>query len=175
MLQSGESQPRIMQFPISDAPAGIFIYRQHIMRTLKAWPMFAACIAAALPLASSAQQQSGNTAPPPPQLEKLEEGEDPAVTIRQPDSQRARTVEKRAPGGKVTEVQVTSGKSTYVLKANDSSGSALPGDTQGSFLRAPQWEVLQFDLGRPNEGKEAKEAEAAQAAQVPAPPAPASK
>jgi hypothetical protein len=170
MLQSGESRPQTKQFPISDAPAGIFIYRQHIMRTLKAWPMFAVCIAAALPLASSAQQQSGNTAPPPPQLEKLEEGEDPAVTIRQPDSQRARTVEKRAAGGKVTEVQVTSGKSTYVLKANDSSGSALPGDTQGSFMRAPQWEVLEFDLGRP---KDAKEAEAAEAAPVPAPPAPA--
>ncbi len=131
--------------------------------------MFAACIAAALPLASSAQQ-SGNTAPPPPQLERLEEGEEPAVTIRQPDQQRARTVEKRAPGGKVTEVQVTSGKSTYVLKANDSSGSALPGDAQGSFLRAPQWEVLEFDLSR---SKEAREAEAAQAAQVPPPPAPA--
>lgn len=146
------------------------------MRTLKAWPMYAACLAAAaLPLAASAQQQSGNTAPPPPQLEKLEEGEEPAVTIRQPDQQRARTVEKRAPGGKVTEVQVTSGKSTYVLKANDSSGSALPGDTQSSLLRAPQWQVLEFDLGRPKEDKEAREAEAAEAAQVPAPPPPASK
>jgi hypothetical protein len=37
-------------------------------------------------------------------------------------------------------------------------------------MRAPQWEVLEFDLGRP---KDAREAEAAEAAPVPAPPAPA--
>ena len=67
-------------------------------------------------------------------------------------------------------MHVPRGKRTYVHTAHDSSGSALPGDTQGSFMRAPQWEVLEFDLGRP---KDAREAEAAEAAPVPAPPAPA--
>lgn len=141
------------------------------MRSLKLWSIAAACIAAhALPLASNAQQAPGNV-PPPPQLEKLEEGEEPAVTIRQPD-RSSKTTEKRAPGGKVTEVQVTSGGSTYYLRPNDQAGSALPGDTQGGLLRAPQWEVLVFD---PVQTQQEREAQAELAASVPAPPPPPEK
>ncbi len=136
------------------------------MRTLKVWSAVAASVAAyAMPWLALAQQPAGNV--PPPRLEKLEEGEEPTVTIRKPEQQR-KTAEKRAPGGKVTEIKVTTGGSTYYLKANDSAGSALPGDTQGSNLRAAQWEVLEFDL---NQSKEAKEAEAAETATVPPPPA----
>lgn len=136
------------------------------MRTFRVWPLVAASIAAlTIPLSAIAQQASGK-APPPPRLEKLEEGEPPAVTIRQPD-RRSKITEKRARGGKVTEVKVSTGGSTYVVKANDQAGSALPGDAQSSTMRPAQWEVLEFDLGR---SKEAKEAEEAQAAAVPAPP-----
>jgi hypothetical protein len=137
-----------------------------IMRTLKVLPIVATCIAAyAIPLLAVAQQSAGN-APPPPKLEKLEEGEAPAVTIRKPEQQKKIT-EKRAPGGKVTEVKVDTGGSTYYLKPNDSAGSALPGDGQSSTGRGAQWEVLEFDVSR---SKEAKEAQEAQAATVPPPP-----
>ncbi len=133
------------------------------MRTLKVWPIIAAFAAAfATLLPAMAQQQSGDV--PPPRLEQLEEGEAPAVTIRQPD-RRSKTSEKRAPGGKVTEVNVSTGGSTYHLKANDQTGSALPGDGQSSTMRAAQWEVLEFDL------KRSKEADEAQSATVPPPPA----
>ena len=154
-------------------PEGSFIRSQPafplhvdtIMRTNKVWHVIAAAIASyAMPIAVSAQQ--------PPKLEKLDEGEAPAVTIRKPD-QKSKVQEKRAPGGKVTEIKVTSGRSTYVVKPNDPAGSALPGDTQSNSIRPAQWEVKEFDLGRPKEPKEGAEAGAGQAAVAPPPPAPA--
>lgn len=105
-------------------------------------------------------------------MEKLEEGQPPEINIRKPEQQNSIT-EKRAPGGKVTETRVTSGKSTYYLKPNDQLGSTLPGDTQSTINRGAQWEVKEFDLGR----KHVAEGEPEQATQVPAPPpvAPAQK
>jgi hypothetical protein len=133
------------------------------MRTNKAWRLAAACIAIqAMSLTAYAQQ--------PPQLENLEEGEAPAVTIRKPE-QRGRIEEKRVPGGRVTEVQVTSGGSTYVVKPNDGTGGAYQGDLQSNTIRPPQWQVKEFDFVR-SKTKEQEEAEAA----TPAPPeAPAKK
>lgn len=141
------------------------------MRTLKAWHLTAACIAVfATPLLAQAQQQAD--APPPPKMERLEEGEAPAITIRKPNQERQIT-EKRAPGGKVTEVKVSKGKNTYYLKPNDQSG-AMPGDGQSSANRGAQWQVKEFDLGS-KEGKQPKEAAAQQAPAVPAPPPAAEK
>jgi hypothetical protein len=126
-----------------------------IMRTHKAWQSIPACIAIyAMALTAAAQQ--------PPKLEKLEEGEAPAVTIRKPD-QKSKIQETRTPGGKVTEAKVTSGGSTYVVKTNDPAGSALPGDGQSNTMRAPQWEVKEFDLGR----RKTKEVEDTQADTLP--------
>lgn len=141
------------------------------MRSLTLPSLVAACIAAyATSLPVAAQQRGGNDAPPPPQLQKLEEGEEPAVTIRKPDADRTTTTEKRAPGGKVTEVKVTTGGSTYYLKPNDAAGSALPGDAQSNSARAAQWEVKTFDLTPHRDPQE--EAAAREAAAAPAPPAP---
>lgn len=125
------------------------------MRIAKIWPLVTVCIAAyAAPFLASAQQaaQPANAAPPPPRLEKLEEGEAPAITIRKPDGER-KIVEKREQG-RVTEVKVQTGKSEYTLKANQQAGSALPGDAESSKMRAPQWKVGEFDWGRPKEAKE---------------------
>lgn len=140
------------------------------MRTFKVWHLAALCVSAYAGLLPAAAQQAAGNAPPPPQLEKLEEGEEPTVIIRKPEQDLKQGIsEKRARGGKVTEVKVTSGNSTYYLKPNDSPGSALPGDAQSSRMRGAQWEILQFDMNRP---KEAAEAEAAQPA-LPPPAAPA--
>lgn len=137
------------------------------MRTIKFWPIGAAFAVYASSFPLWAQQQEAEV---PPQLEQLDEGEAPAVTIRKPGQERQVT-EKRARGGKVTEVQVTSGKSRYYLKPNEPAGSAVPGDVQGDTVRAPQWEVLQFDLRRAKD----KEAQAAEAENAPPPPPPANK
>lgn len=136
------------------------------MRRFQAQAVLAGCIAIlAVPLSAIAQEAA---APPPPQLERLEEGEEPAVTIRPPQREQ-RITQKRAPGGKVTEVQVTSGGSTYYLKANDQAGSTLPGDAQSNLIRAAQWLVLEFDA-YPTE--EERQAQVQAAAETPPPPPP---
>ncbi len=120
------------------------------MQTSKIWPAVAVCIAAfAAPLPAIAQQAA---APPPPTLEKLEEGDVPAITIRKPSGEKKIT-EKREQG-KVKEVKVQSGKNTYYVKPNEPAGSALPGDAESAATRPAQWQVLQF--GGPKSGKEAE-------------------
>lgn len=140
-----------------------------IMRSFKVrvWPIAGLCVAVfATPLLASAQQAAKDA--PPPKMEKLEESEAPAVMIRKPSSEQKAT-EKREKG-KVTQVKVQSGKSTYYLKPNDQPGSALPGDTESSTMRAPQWQVMEFDFTR---RKDVKEADTG-AALAPPPAAPAS-
>lgn len=101
-------------------------------------------------------------------MEKLEEGEAPAITIRKPDTEKKIT-EKREKG-KVTEIKVQTGKSTYYLKPNEPAGAALPGDAQSNENRGAQWSVKEFDLGRKKKGVKQPAAEPAE----PIPPAPPS-
>lgn len=106
-------------------------------------------LAVATPLWATAQQPPDT----PPKLEPLQEGEEPAVTIRKEDGERQVTETRK--NGKVTEIKVKSGKSTYYLKPNDQAGSAQPGDAQGNLTRPPQWKIKEFDLGPQNNAQEA--------------------
>lgn len=138
------------------------------MRTSRVLIIATASIAAyAMLLPAGAQQPAPDV--PPPKLEKLEEGEPPAVTIRGADSER--NISQKRDQGKVTSVKVKSGNSTYYLKPNTPAGSAVPGDVQSNMSRAAQWQVLEFDWSRDPE-KAGAEA-AAQTAAVPPPPPPA--
>lgn len=121
------------------------------MRLSTIWLIFGC----AMPLLAAAQQ--------PPKMEKLEEGDAPTITIRKPDTEKKIT-EKREKG-KVTEVKVQSGKSTYYLKPNEPAGAALPGDAQSNENRGAQWSVHEFDLGRKKKGAKQPPVE-------PIPPAP---
>jgi hypothetical protein len=123
------------------------------MRTFQLWPLVAACTTFIGILPAAAQQAASNAAPP--QLEILEEGEEPAITIRRPEQKRSIS-EKRAAGGRVTEIRVESGNSTYYMQPD------RVGDNQAGGLRGPQWEIFQFDLKQTDE--------AAKAADVPPPP-----
>jgi hypothetical protein len=136
------------------------------MRSSLLTPLAAGLLAILSSVPPAFAQQNG--APPPPRLEKLEEGEEPAVTIRKPAERKIE--EKRAPGGKVTEVKVTSGGSTYYLKPNDPAGSAMPGDQEGTANRGAQWEVLQFDWFSKQPKTGADEASSTQAEPAPPPP-----
>ncbi|MBI1834842.1 MAG: hypothetical protein HYR92_03610 [Burkholderiales bacterium] len=107
---------------------------------------FSACLFAVAPVTVSAQEK---TAPPPPKLEKLEEGPETDIKLIKPESTKLKTVERRE-GGKVTEVQVKSGKSQYTVKTND----AVKGTREGDANRAAQWKVMEFG-GK----KEAKQTE----------------
>ena len=119
---------------------------QPSMQTQKFWPIAALCIAAYAASMAHAEQAS----PPPQNLEKLEEGEPPAITIRKPDGERKIT-EKRE-HGKIKQVKVQTGKSTYILTPNEPVGSALPGDAQSGSVRPAQWQLLEF--GKPKPPKE---------------------
>ena len=107
----------------------------------------------------------------PPKLERIEEGSDTPITVTPPKSGKAKITEKKE-GGRVTEATVQSGKSTYIMKPHVPAGNAQPGDGQTGAIRAPQWKVLEFDLGKKKKTeREDGDAEATPAA--PAKPAPA--
>ncbi len=123
--------------------------------------------------ASLAQaQQTPSSAPP--KLERVEEGSDTPITVTPQQRREKKIVEKRE-GGRVTEVQVTTGKSSYTMKANPPGAVAQPGDTASGTLRPPQWKVLEFDLLSRKKQKERDEAAAAEAAAAAPPPPPPAK
>lgn len=130
------------------------------------------CLLAYAGLAAAQSQQQAPAQQPrpsqaPPQLERIEPGSDvPATTI--PPRERTRITEKRGNDGSVTEVEVQSGKSRYIMKPNVAPGNAQPGDAQSSAIRAPQWQVLEFDFGNPKK----QPADPADAAPSPAPAKP---
>lgn len=113
-------------------------------------------------------QQTPSSAPP--KLERIEEGSDTPITVTPPTSSQKKVTEKRE-GGRVTEVQVKSGGSTYTMKPNVPAGNAQPGDGQSSAIRAPQWTVMEFDFGKKK--KTEQRDDETPAAPVPPPPPPA--
>ncbi|MDO8701975.1 MAG: hypothetical protein Q7J77_06080 [Undibacterium sp.] len=100
---------------------------------------------------SIAVQAQSTPASSPPKMEKIEEIPDSGITISKPEPAKSKMVEKRV-NGKVTEVQVKSGKSSYTVKANPEIGNAPKGTVQGDANRAAQWTILEF--GGKKESKE---------------------
>lgn len=137
------------------------------MYTIKSRHIAAACVAAYVTALPAGAQQAAGNASQPQQLERLDEGEVPEAPVQAPQPPRSIITEKRAYGGRVTEIEVQSGKSRYYLQPNPQGGSALPGDTDSNRMRAPQWRIGEFDLRRGDDAKRAAEA----AATVPPPPA----
>jgi hypothetical protein len=138
-------------------------------RNTSIWKFLALGLLAHASLAQA--QQTPSSAPP--KLERVEPGSDTPITTipsRQEQRQPTKVVEKRE-GGRVTEVQVTTGKSSYTMKANPPDTVSQPGDPASGPLRPPQWKVLEWDLGKK---KQAGSAEAAGEA-APAPPPPPAK
>lgn len=111
-----------------------------------------------------AQTRPAETPPPkpadaPPKLENVETIPPPRGTINAtPKSARGGTkITEKKDGGRVTEVKVQAGGSTYSMKPNTPAGNAQVGDVQsGNGIRPPQWTILEF-----GPGKKKTEAEAA--------------
>jgi hypothetical protein len=119
--------------------------------------------------AGAALAQTPATGQPP--IERIEPGSDvPATRIEPKRGTQIR--EKRNNSGQVTEVDVQSGGSHYVMKSGQPVGNAQPGDAQSSGIRAPQWQVMEFDL---NGKRKAAAAEAAAAGTPAAAATPAAK
>ncbi|MFN3788652.1 hypothetical protein [Massilia sp.] len=139
-----------------------------MLRTSSRLKLLTLCLIAHAGLAAAQSQQQApaqqRPAQTPPQLERIEPGSDvPATTI--PPKERTRITEKRDNSGQVTEVEVQSGKSRYIMKPHNPPGNAQPGDAQSGAIRAPQWQVMEFDFGNPKK----QEANPANAAPSPAP------
>ena len=135
-----------------------------MLRTSSRLKLLTLCLAAHAGLVSAQAQQQAPARPAqtPPQTERIEPGSDvPTTTI--PPRERTRITEKRGNDGMVKEVEVQSGKSRYIMKPHVPAGNAQPGDAQSSAIRAPQWQVLEFDFGNP------KKQAADQAAAAPQP------
>lgn len=107
----------------------------------------------AMPVMVHAQAPANDAAntPPPPQTMKLEEGEAPEVTITQPSTEKKITEKKQQ--GKVTEVKVQTGRTTYYAKPNDTPGS-MRGDAQSDSSRPAQFQVGEFGPPKKHEAPE---------------------
>lgn len=139
---------------------------------LRTFPRLTLSIAL-LACAGAAVAQSAGTAQtqPQPPTERIEpESETPATNIEPRRGTQIR--EKRNNSGQVTEVEVQSGKSRYTMKSGQPVGNAQPGDAQSSAIRAPQWQVMEFDLNGKRKAAADAEAAAAAAAGGAAPAAP---
>lgn len=84
-------------------------------------------------------------------MQRLDEGEAPAITIRKQERQDKIT-EKRSQG-RVTEVKVQTGVSTYYATPNDTPG-AMRGDAQSDTSRPVQFEVGTFGGSKSTPGVE---------------------
>jgi hypothetical protein len=136
-----------------------------MLRTSTLWNILSLSLLACASTAFAQQKPSEA----PPKLEVIEEGSDTPITVTPPKTGGAKITEKKE-GGRVTEVKVKSGKSSYTMKPNVPAGNAQPGDVTGSTLRAPQWTVLEFDLARK---KKTDKENVPEAADAPPPPRPA--
>jgi hypothetical protein len=142
-----------------------------MLRTSHFWKLFSLCL---LAHASGASAQQSAPSSAPPKIERIEPASDIPATLPTKNTSGPQITEKRGNGGQATEVTVKSGGSTYTIKPNPQIGNAQPGDVQGGgAIRAPQWKVLEFDLGKKKQSEREAEAAAAEAAAAaPAPPPP---
>jgi hypothetical protein len=118
-----------------------------MMPTFKLWPALGFSLAFALAMSAGAQTTPpATTSKAPPKLEPIEEGSDTPITVTAQPGNEAKVSEHREQGV-VKEIKVTSGPSTYYIKQNQPSGTSLPGDATSSGVHAPQWKIMEFDLG----------------------------
>lgn len=147
-----------------------------MLRTVSRLSTLALCLLAPVSLAL-AQQAKPQTPPDqkPPKLERIEPGSDvPATTI---PPREGTTIKERKQNGQVTEVEVKAGPSHYYMKPNTPAGNAQPGTAEAGSVRAPQWQVLEFDLGKKKKaaadsGEAAAEAKPDTPAKADVPPPP---
>lgn len=142
-------------------------YKVTIM--LRTFPRLTLSIALLGCAGAAMAQTAAQTAPAGqlPATERIEpESETPATNI---DPRRGTQIrEKRNNSGQVTEVEVQSGRSRYIMKSGQPAGNAQAGDAQSSGIRAPQWQVMEFDLNAKRKAAaDAQAAAAAAAAGVP--------
>lgn len=108
-----------------------------------------------LPASAQSNSSASAKASAPVNLEKLEDTPEPELKIAPAKSNETK-IRQRGVNGKVEEVEVTSGKSTYRLKADPELGGAQRGTLQGSNNRPARWTVFEFNNKKSTKDVEAK-------------------
>ncbi|MCG2585402.1 hypothetical protein [Massilia sp. TS11] len=117
-----------------------------MQRSAPIWTLLAlaGALAAGPALAQQAQAEKSSSAPP--KLERIDDNADQPITVI-PQKPQTQITEKKE-GGRTTEAHVKAGKSEYTVKAHTPAGNAQVGDAQTGGVRAPQWQVMEFDLNK---------------------------
>ena len=134
---------------------------QKTMNNIKVWPVatFAALLIAAVGAITTpsvlAQQPAdaprpASLAPPPPELQNLDEGQKPDITIEKNEKAPEGTITQQRQQGVVTDIKVNSGGSTYHIVPR-TAGTSLPGDTPGAPANGARWVIKEFDWGQKKE------------------------
>jgi hypothetical protein len=142
-----------------------------MLRTSPLWKIMSLClIAHAGTVFAQTKPADAPTKPgeAPPKLEIIETptAPRPSVNVTPKSAKGGTKITEKKDGGRVTEVKVQAGPSTYTMKPNTPAGNAQVGDAQGgTTIRPPQWTVLEFGKGKKKPAEEA----AAQTADAPPP------
>jgi hypothetical protein len=132
-----------------------------MLRTSPLWNIVSLCLIAH---AGAALAQSAPTpakqSEAPPKLDTIEQDRRPPPTINAtPKSAKGTKITEKKDGGRVTEVKVQAGPSTYTMKPNTPAGNAQVNDVQnGNAIRPPQWTILEFGPGKKKPVAEGAEA-----------------
>ncbi len=110
---------------------------------------------AALAVTSVAVGQEVQQRAPASDLEIIDEVDQPAITIRKPDT-TGEITEKRQ-GGMVEEIKVKSGPSTYYLYPNGPNG--VPGSFMSNEVRPALFRVHEFDVGEKKQDENKEQAQ----------------
>ena len=134
-------------------------------------PRILTLLSLSLPLCLLAPAALAQTPPKPSEAPpKMQVEDDGAPITNAPQKQGGTRIVEKKEGGRVTEVKVKAGPSTYTMKPHVPAGNAQPGDGQSSAIRAPQWTVLEFDIG--GKKKNTEQEAVPEATPAPAPPPP---
>jgi len=85
-------------------------------------------------------------------MDKLDDISDPAVTTTKKAA--AKQIQQTTQNGEQTEVKVTNGVGTYIVKPNQSVGNSVPGDAQSSSNHAAQWVIKSWGGSKNTEPKD---------------------
>lgn len=87
----------------------------------------------------------------PPEMTPLEEG-DPAVSSQK--KTKAKQTGQAIQNGQQSEVKVTNGIGTYIVKPNQNVGTSLPGDAQSNSNNPVQWVIKSWGGSKDSDGKD---------------------
>jgi len=101
------------------------------------------------PVAFAADQTPPSDAPP--KVNPVDDGDTAVTNLK---SNKIKQTQQITQSGQQTEVKVTNGVGTYIVKPNQSIGTSLPGDASSNSNNPVQWVVKSWGGSRDTENKD---------------------